>query len=123
MTELERPEGEPSSELFPETQALIERLRENPTTPFECSHGGEPAVGIYEVPRGCVALPGVETQCLCPQHVITNGSFEGMTLIVDLSIDAEWSKHERDTPMYWFHRDKKTGEIALLETAVHPLPE
>lgn len=109
-------EYEPISEgrdYYPETTEIIERLRLDPTIGFECSHGGEPAVGIYEVPRGCVALPGLETQALCPQHIITDGSFEGMFPIVDLSVDAAWSEHIEQTPDYCIMRNSTTGELKL----------
>ncbi len=72
--------GVESSPYYPATQALIDLVRNDPKHDFRCSHGdGEGAVGIYEVPRGCVALPGLETQTLCQSHRYGDGSFEGMT--------------------------------------------
>lgn len=78
---------------FSETEAIIEQLTDDPTIAFECLHGDGPAVGIYDVPGGCVAWPDTETQALCPQHVLTDGSFEGMFLVIDLSLNAAWSKY------------------------------
>jgi hypothetical protein len=113
---------------FPETIDLLTQLEADPTIPLMCSHGGDPAHGIFEVPRGCVALPGLETQCLCPQHVISDGSFEGMNLIVDLSVDAAWTRTELlrrrgDTPDYWIQRSQDTGLMVLRSVLEHPLPE
>ncbi len=107
---------------FPETQAIIDDLSADSTLAFECSHGLELAVGIYEVPRGCVALPGLETQALCVHHVMSNGSFEGMSIVVDLSIGAGWSKNTGEEPDYWMSRNPETGEITMLDTATHPIP-
>jgi len=100
-------------EYYPATAAIIARLGIDPTEPFECSHGGEPAAGIYEVPKGCVALPGLETQALCPQHVLTDGSFEGMHLVVDLSVNAEWSRRCEVEPDYCILADPESGALAL----------
>jgi len=105
--------GNPDT-YYPDTQVLIDALFQDPTLPFECSHGGEPAIGVYEVPTGCVALPGLETQTLCPQHVITNGSFAGMRLVVDLSVDAAWSIHRGEIPDYCIVGDPASGEFAMV---------
>ncbi|HEY4963864.1 MAG TPA: hypothetical protein VIH90_04175 [Candidatus Saccharimonadales bacterium] len=115
------PEKEAGSEVyFPETRALVDALHEDPKIALECSHGGEFAVGVYEVPRGCVALPGLETQKLCPQHILTDGSFEGMHLVVDLSLDAAWSKQHGWIPDYWMKLDPTTQKITMLEFATSP---
>ena len=108
------PESSEQPVYFPETQAIIDRLTEDPTLAFECIHGGEPAVEIAEVPEGCVAFPGQQTQALCPQHVLTDGSFEGMHTVVDLSIDAAWSKRMDMQPDYCIARNPTTGELRLV---------
>ena len=108
------PEASEKREYFPETQAIIDSLTENPTLAFECIHGGEPAVEIAEVPEGCVAFPGVQTQALCGQHVLTDGSFEGMHTVVDLSIDAAWSKRMDVQSDYCIARNPATGELRLV---------
>ncbi len=113
----EQDPGAKQPKYFPETQAILDRLSEDPTIAFECIHGGEPAVGIYQVPLGCVAFPGRETQALCPQHVHTDGSFEGMVPIVDLSIDAKWSEHIGEEPDYCIMKNPETGELALTDFA------
>ncbi len=105
--------GNRLKEYYPETQKILDRLGEDPTIAFECSHGGEPAVGIYEVPRGCVALPGLETQALCPHHIISNGSFEGMFPVVDLSVNAAWSEYNREEPDYCIMEDAASGKLGL----------
>jgi hypothetical protein len=109
--------GNRPKEYYPETQKILDRLRDDPTIAFECSHGGEPAVGIYEVPRGCVALPGLETQALCPHHIISNGSFEGMFPVVDLSINAAWSVYRREEPDYCIMEDTASGDLILIPFA------
>lgn len=110
-------ESEPTSEprsYYPITQEIIEGLKENPTASFECLFEDGPAVGIYELPGGCVAFPGVETQALCPQHVCTDGSFHGMYPVVDLSIDAAWSDHRGEVPDFYMQKDPLTGSIYML---------
>jgi len=100
-----------------EMLALVEQLRENPRTAFYCAHpDSSPAVAIYEVPRGCVALPGLETQPLCQQHVLTDGSFEGMRMVVDLSIDGAWSKYRGQVPDFYIETTP-SGGLELVEGA------
>lgn len=102
-------------DYFPETLDILDQLSADPTTPFKCSHGGgEPAVGIFEVPRGCVALPGLRTQALCPQHVESDGSFEGMRLIIDLSVNGMWSSVTETTPDYRIMQDPTTDNLELV---------
>ena len=108
------PESNEKRVYFPETQAIIDLLTEDPTIAFECIHGGEPAVEIAEVPEGCVAFPGQQTQALCGQHVLTDGSFEGMHTVVDLSIDAAWSKRMDMHPDYCIARNPETGVLKLI---------
>jgi len=47
--------------------------------------------------------------------VTTNGSFEGMRLVVDLTVGAEWSKFTEVVPDYCIAPDSTTGELALAE--------
>lgn len=105
-------------EYFPETLVIIEQLRENPTIPFTCAHGDEEgAVGIYEVPSGCIALPGVQTQPLCQHHRWSDGSFEGMIPIVDLTINGAWSGRFGDEFDYYIASNPETGELYLATAA------
>lgn len=113
--------GEEQYSYFPATQAIIDQLSGSPTTPFTCSHGGEPAIGVYEVPQGCVALPGLETQLLCPQHILTDGSFEGKRLVVDLSLNGAWSKHRGDMPDFWMRQEQEGGPIEMVDIDANPL--
>ncbi len=116
MSELSKSSGE-RRPYFSETRAMIELLRADATTPFTCAHqDSSPAVAIYEVPRGCVALPGLQTQALCPQHVMTDGSFEGMFMVVDLSIGSLWSEHMGERPDFYITADK-SGHLILAEGA------
>ena len=112
-------EGEGNT-YYPETQVLIDSLLANPVQGFGCSLDGSPAVGVYEVPGGCVALPGLETQTLCPQHVLTDGSFDGMHCVVDLSVNAAWSIYRKQEPDYCMFKDTDTGEISMLEFKSSP---
>ncbi|HUD06498.1 MAG TPA: hypothetical protein VMR34_01295 [Candidatus Saccharimonadales bacterium] len=114
---------EPSveGEYYTETQRLIDLVRTDPHQDFTCSHGdGDGAVGIYEVPKGCVALPGRETQTLCAQHRVSDGSFEGIHLVVDLSIDGGWSRHFGEEPDMYIIRDTDTAEHMLIAFADSP---
>jgi hypothetical protein len=110
-------EAEPSRpDFFPETLAIIEALRTAPTTPLSCAHGdGSPAVAVYDVPEGCVAIPGVETQPICPQHHNTDGSFHGMFLVIDLTVDKQWSQHTGEEPPFWIGTDPETGQLSLMQ--------
>ena len=77
-----------------ETAELISRLFSDPSMRVMCLHGDSDAVGIYEVPDGCVAFPGVETQPLCLQHRISDGSLQDtMIPVVDLSLDGTLARH------------------------------
>lgn len=111
-------------EYLPETQAIIDQLLQDPTIRLRCAHGclGDDPIAVYEVPRGCVALPGVQTQPLCQHHRKSNGSFEGMISVIDLSIGAGWSQHMGEAPDYWMHEDPATGEISMLNSATYPIP-
>ena len=113
-------EAEPIStqtDYFPETLELLGILASDPTHDFRCSHGdNSPAVGIYEVPGGCVALPGLQTQSLCPQHVVTNGSFEGMRLVVDLSEGGVWSSYQDVVPDYFIDCEPDSEQLVLVAT-------
>lgn len=92
-----------------ETLEFIERLVADPALEALCVHGDlEKAVGLYEVPGGCVALPGLEVQTLCPQHVISDGSFEGMLPIIDLTLNGVWgdqSETQFDMGLTWDEGD------------------
>jgi hypothetical protein len=82
-----------------ETVEFIKRLISEPTARLVCAHGDtDPVVGIYEVPSGCVALPGVEVQPLCAHHRWSDGSFYGMIPIVDLSLNPGWLEYIGDKP-------------------------
>lgn len=111
---MQGPESIGKRTYFPETQAIIDRLLEDPTAAFDCIHGDGPAVEIAEVPQGCVAFPGVETQALCPQHILTDGSFEGIYPVVDLTIDAVWSRAMDAQPDYCITGNAGTGQLKLI---------
>lgn len=86
-------------EYRPETLDLIRRLIAEPTAKLVCAHGDtDPVIGIYEVPMGCIALPGIEVQPLCMHHRASDGSFEGMIPIVDLSMNPGWLAYIGDEP-------------------------
>jgi hypothetical protein len=105
-------------EYRPQTLEWLEKLREDPTTPVNCVHNHvEGAVGIYEVPGGCVAWPGVEVQPLCQHHRNSDGSFEGMIPVIDLSINGGWAKAYGDEFDFYSVRDEETGEISIVEAA------
>ncbi len=112
-------ESDPAKEVqyFPETLAALEVLRANPSTIFMCIHGIERAVGIYEVYEGCVAFPGVQTQALCGQHDITNGSIDGMDVVVDLSPNAQWSEVRGNRPDFCLMQNPATQELELVPFA------
>lgn len=109
---------EGSARYYPATQAIIDSLREDASAGFSCLHGDGRADGIYEVPRGCIVFPGVETQALCVHHVMSDGSFEGMTFVVDLSPNAAWSAWIRSTPDYYMAEDPVTHMRTLVEFEV-----
>ena len=98
---------------FPETVSILGQLLLEPSADITCSHGGEPAMAICEVPEGCVALDGLQAQALCEQHIDTDGSFKGMRLIVDLSTNADWSRVTQSQPDFCIMGDG-TGEVKLM---------
>lgn len=108
--------GAHERQLLPATAKIIEILRVKPTAAFGCLHDDGPAVGIYESPGGCVAFRGVETQALCPQHVITNGAIQQFDFIVDLTINGAWGEYRGETPLFYIAQGE-SGECALQETA------
>lgn len=100
----------------PEMQRLIERLRVDPTIAFSCAHNhDDAAVVICYVPQGCVALPGLEVQPLCPQHQSSNGSFNGMKVVIDLSVDGAWSEFYGGKPDFIIKKDPETEILGLVE--------
>lgn len=76
------------------TAEVLRILAEDPQAPIECTFGGEPAVGVFDMPEGCVARPNDVVQALCPQHVITAEPLGAgkMELLVDLSVENAFSR-------------------------------
>jgi len=108
------PAGEVSP-VCPETQVMLQALRDDPTLELYCAHDdGARAVVLCDVPRGCVALPGVQAQPLCHHHWASNGSFEGMDAVVDLSLDGEWSKQFGVTPLFTLMLDATDGSVSVV---------
>jgi hypothetical protein len=101
-----------TTRYLPETLKIIEMLIRNPTQRLVCAHGDDSAVvGLYEVPGGCVALPGVETQPLCDHHRLSDGSFEGMIPIIDLSIDMWWGNRIGEKPDFYVTKTSEGMEV------------
>ena len=103
------------SSRSPEMTEAIELLRLDPSVAFQCAHDhDEAAVAICDVPKGCVALPGLETQALCPQHLSSNGSFEGMAIVVDLD-GGIWSAYFGANPSFVVRKDSETEALSFVE--------
>jgi hypothetical protein len=97
-----------------ETREIIRKLVGEPTTRLVCAHGDDdPVIGVFEVPGGCVALPGVDVQPLCMHHRMSDGSFNGMRLIIDLSMNPGWLEQMGDNPD--FIMVEEGGEFTLKE--------
>lgn len=101
---------------IPELARLVEILRLEPTKLFKCAHPICPyyAVCVFYVPRGCVALPGLEVQPLCPQHIETDGSFEGMYPYIDLTLNAQLSLERGYNPEYCIVKESVDQEPRLI---------
>lgn len=99
----------------PETLEYIIRLVHDSTTKLVCAHGDDdPVVGLYEVSSGCVALLGVEVQPLCMHHRASDGSFEGMVCVVDLSLSTGWLEYTGDKPDFSLKMNER-GDYELAE--------
>lgn len=102
--------------LLPETQLLLDQLIEDPTTPFMCVHDhGSPAVVLCDVPEGCAALPGIQAQPLCEQHYTSDGSFEGMAVVADLSINGGLRELLGIRPLFIIEEDPSDGSLAVVQ--------
>lgn len=47
-----------------------------------------PAVGIFELNRGCLCFPEDREQALCMQHVVRATPLGDMSLLIDLTVEG-----------------------------------
>lgn len=71
---------------------MLYALAEEPAANVRCSvDPGDPAIAVYQTPRGCAARPDDRVQALCGQHIETDGISEGSRPLVDLTEGGAWS--------------------------------
>jgi hypothetical protein len=62
-------------------------------SPPTCRFCSQPALALFNLPKGCACYPGDRQQALCAQHVITAEPLGEMTLAEILDGSAwEWFK-------------------------------
>ncbi len=59
---------------------------------LECRFGCGPAIAVFAMDRGCVCYPDDRQQALCMQHIVRATPLGRMTVVRDLTADAEFTK-------------------------------
>lgn len=94
------PKASDNPELLPEMLEIVEILRADPTTPVNCIFGDGPALVVRHMVRGCVALSD-KVQPLCRYHEVNRTPMDDDDrLVIDLSIEAVWSRSLGERPFY-----------------------
>ena len=100
-------------------EAVVDKFRKEPRTTLKCIHDicGDSAVCVFFVPQGCVALPGVEVQPLCLQHIETDGSLAWLYPYFDLTINARLSIDRGYEPEFCIIQEGNDRNIRVIPFA------